>query len=227
MTAEPLGQVGEGFTGPYDRAVGRRSGSLGLRSFDGELLATLDVARFCAAADSTDLDALARTRGTVLDLGCGPGRLVAAVLRSGRPALGVDSSRVAVAAARADGLPVLRRDVFGPLPGDWDTVVLLDENLGIGGRPGELLGRCRDLLAPGGRVLVECAADPDADRCLEVTLHDERGSSLPFSWAVVGFRALPRYAHDAGLRVVRNWTRAGRTFALLADDGRSRVNVDG
>lgn len=216
MTAEPLGTPVDGFAGPYDRAVLRRNGTLALRGDDGELVTTLDVSRFCAAADATDRDALARTRGTVLDLGCGPGRLVEAALRAGRPALGVDSSRVAVAAARADGLPVLRRDVFGPLPGDWDTVVLLDGNLGIGGRPEELLARCRELLATGGRVLVECSPDPDADRCLEVLLQDDGGISAPFPWALVGVRALAGYAHAADLRVVRNWSRAGRSFALLS-----------
>ncbi|WP_328293936.1 class I SAM-dependent methyltransferase [Kineococcus sp. NBC_00420] len=220
MTAEPLGSPAGGFAGPYDRAVQRRHGSLTLRGFDGELLGTLDVSRFCAAADATDLDALARTRGTVLDLGCGPGRLVEAALRAGRPALGVDTSRTAVAAARAGGLPVLRRDVFGPLPDGWDTVLLLDGNLGIGGRPADLLGRCRELLAPGGRVLVECSPDPTVDRSLDVLLEDDGGRSTLFPWAVVGAPALSRHARDAGLRVVRSWNGAGRSFALLSPGSR-------
>ena len=52
------------------------------------------------------------------------------------------------------------RDVFGPLPGEgrWDTALLADGNIGIGGDPVALLARVRELLAPEGRVVVDLAA---------------------------------------------------------------------
>ncbi|HEY3143875.1 MAG TPA: class I SAM-dependent methyltransferase, partial [Acidimicrobiales bacterium] len=53
--------------------------------------------------------------GPVLDVGCGPGRLVHALLARGRAALGIDLSPSAVAEAKARGALVLRRDVFAPL----------------------------------------------------------------------------------------------------------------
>ena len=55
--------------------------------------------------------------GPTIDLGCGPGRLVAHLVQRGVPALGVDQSATAVALARRSGAPALRRDVFDPLPG--------------------------------------------------------------------------------------------------------------
>ena len=92
--------------------------------------------------------------GPTIDLGCGPGRLVAELIRRGVPALGVDQSATAVGLARRSGAPALRRDVFGPLPGAgrWQTVLLADGNVGLGGDPLRVLRRAAELLGRGGRV---------------------------------------------------------------------------
>lgn len=89
-------------------------------------------------------------RGTVLDVGCGPGRLVAELAARGRPALGIDVSEAAVAHTARLGGQALRRSVFEPLPGEgrWDTALLLDGNVGIGGDPAALLHRMAQLLTP-------------------------------------------------------------------------------
>lgn len=63
-----------------------------------------------------DRAVLALCHGPTIDLGCGPGRLVADLIRRGVPALGVDQSATAVELARRSGAPALRRDVFDPLP---------------------------------------------------------------------------------------------------------------
>src|SRR5206468_10570518 len=77
----------------------------------------------------------------VLDVGCGPGRHVASLLRHGIPAMGIDPAPSAVRLARSRGAMVLQRSVFDPLPrpGGWGTALLLDGNVGIGGDPGRLL----------------------------------------------------------------------------------------
>ncbi|MDG4865499.1 SAM-dependent methyltransferase, partial [Streptomyces sp. T-3] len=63
---------------PYAQALRTGRGPLFLRRADGWLL-PLDVERWCAGADAADQLALRHCEGTVLDIGCGPGRLVAAL----------------------------------------------------------------------------------------------------------------------------------------------------
>ena len=60
----------------------------------------------------------------------GPGRLVTALAARGVPALGVDVSVVAQRQCRRRRAPMLRRDLFRPLPGEgtWQHVLLADGN---------------------------------------------------------------------------------------------------
>jgi SAM-dependent methyltransferase len=173
--------------------------------------------RWCGTADATDLDLLDRAPGAVLDLGCGPGRLVIELARQGRQAAGVDTSRVAVRLARKAGATALCRSIFAPVPGEgaWDSVLLADGNIGIGGDPVTLLRRCRDVIGPAGRVLVELDPPGTGMRAERVRL--ERGGQRGhwFAWAHVGADAIERPAADAGLRVAETWEKAGRSFAAL------------
>ena len=176
--------------------------------------------RWCGSADATDQDLLARAPGTVLDLGCGPGRLVIELARQGRQGAGVDTSRVAVHLARKAGATALCRSIFDPVPGEggWDSVLLADGNIGIGGDPAALLARCRQLIGPTGRVLAELDAPGTGMRSDRVRL--ERGSQRGswFDWAHVGVDAIDGPAAAAGLRVSETWERAGRSFAALVPD---------
>lgn len=177
--------------------------------------------RWCGPADDVDRQLLARARGTVLDVGCGPGRLVAELARQGRHALGVDISPVALRLARQAGAVVIRRSVFSPVHGEgmWGTVLLADGNIGIGGDPAMLLARCRELVGPAGRVLVELDPPGTGMRADRVRL--ERGAERGrwFDWAQVGADAVDGPAADAGLRVEDTWERGGRSFAALVPTG--------
>ena len=51
-----------------------------------------------------------------------------------------------------------------PTPGRWRSALLLDGNIGIGGRPARLLARIASLLAPGGAILVELAGPDTSHR---------------------------------------------------------------
>jgi SAM-dependent methyltransferase len=201
---------------PYGRAIRTGRGPLFLRRADGWLL-PLEVERWCAAPDAADTALLGRCDGPVLDIGCGPGRLVAALSERGRLALGVDVSPAAVARTRGAGGAVLRRSVFDRLPreGSWGTALLVDGNVGIGGDPHALLRRVRDLVAPGGRLLAE-AAPYDVDERLLVRVQDAHGRhGRYFPWARLGPAALRRAAEAAGWTVADQWTARGRPFVHL------------
>lgn len=160
---------------PYANALRTGRGPLFLRRSDGWLL-PLDVERWCSDAGSADLSALHRCEGPVLDIGCGPGRLVAELTALGHRALGIDVSEAAVARTRGLGGAALLRSVFDPLPGEgrWGTLLLLDGNIGIGGDPAALLARAADLLGVGGLLIAETAT-VDVDERVRVRLDDGRG----------------------------------------------------
>jgi SAM-dependent methyltransferase len=206
------------FAGPAAEAVGSPEGPWFARREDGRRW-PLDppLGRWLGPVDAADRSMLARVSGTALDLGCGPGRLVGELARRGVHALGVDISADAVHLARRAGAAVLRRSLFSPLPGEghWDTVLLADGNVGIGGDPGALLRRCRRLLAPGGRAVVEVEEPGTGLVCTRLRL--ERGAEATswFDWASIGVDALPATAASAGLRVHECWERSGRWFATL------------
>ncbi len=202
---------------PYARALRTGRGPLFLRRADGWLL-PLELERWCAAADAVDLGVLRRCEGAVLDVGCGPGRLVAALGARGRRVLGIDVSDAAVARTVALGGQALRRSVFESLPGEgrWGTALLLDGNIGIGGDPTALLDRTAQLLSRGGLLIVETVTDPDLDERVRVHVTDARGAvGDPFPWARLGTAALLRHAARAGWAPVDQWTAGGRCFVAL------------
>jgi SAM-dependent methyltransferase len=174
--------------------------------------------RWCADRTPGDASLLARCTGPTLDVGCGPGRLVAALTTSGVPALGVDICAEAVRQARLRGAPAQRACVFGPVAGEgrWRHVLLADGNIGIGGDPHRLLRRCRQLLAPGGDILVE--VDPPGSGSWRglAALRDEDRTGHPFPWAAVAADDLATLARDSALSTVDTWTEARRCFARLA-----------
>lgn len=221
-------QPGEPWTDdPYAHALRTGRGPLFLRRLSppappdgagggGELL-PLDVERWCAAPDAADAAVLKRCTGPVLDVGCGPGRLVAALAVRGVRALGVDVSPAAVARTRQHGGSAVRRSVFDRLPGEgrWGSVLLMDGNVGIGGDPFALLTRLRTLVAPGGSLLAE-AAPRDEDERLTVRVEDGHGRhGRPFPWARLGTSVLLRTAEAAGWIPAGRWTAEGRAFVEL------------
>ena len=154
--------------------------------------------------------------GPTIELGCGPGRLVAELIRRSIPALGVDQSEIAVAMARRNGATVLHRDVFEPLPGtgSWHTVLLADGNVGLGGDPRRILHRAGELLRRGGRCLAELDPTTTGVRAQWVRLESRHTIGPWFRWASVGLDGVERLAervcmavtdvHHIGERVVAN-----------------------
>lgn len=183
-----------------------------LRLGDGRLV-PLPVARWSGPVSAADESMLARATGPVLDVGCGPGRLTAALHRRGVEVLGLELLAEVPVLARAAGAPLQVGDVFAPLPGEWGTVLLADGNVGIGGDAARLLRRVAGLLAAGGRVL--CELLPYEDVPGPVRLEGLGMTSSWFGWALPGRRTLPALADSAGLAVREDWECDGRAFAEL------------
>ena len=194
----------------------RRGGALLLRDAAGGAR-RLPLDAWLDAAGAVDERVLARARGPVLDVGCGPGRHVHALARRGVLAVGVDVSPVAVALARRRGATVLEASIFDRLPGAgrWRSALLLDGNIGIGGRPDALLRRLVALLASRGLVLAELDAPGSGIQLGRVRLEDGEATSDWFSWARIGADAIATPARAAGLRIAARWRDGDRWFAAL------------
>ncbi|MEO5661982.1 MAG: class I SAM-dependent methyltransferase [Nocardioides sp.] len=179
--------------------------------------AALPVAAWVQVADDTDRSMLAACAGPTIDIGCGPGRMSAQLMLDGHVTLGIDVVPEAITQTRARGANALRRDVFARVPGEgrWQTALLADGNIGIGGDPVRLLERARDLLCPTGVVVVELAAYGEGLRRSTVALRVGDRVSDAFPWALVGADAIAAVAARAGLTVVSTHERGGRWWSIL------------
>ncbi len=187
-----------------------------MRTQDGAVL-KLNLDRWFAPVDRHDRSVLERAVAPVIDVGCGPGRHLAALCGRGLVALGVDVAPTAVRVARAKGAPVLQRSVFDRLPGEgrWRSVLLLDGSIGIGGCPARLLRRISQLISPSGQVLVEVERPGAPSQSMTVRL--ERGSDVGpwFPWATVGITDLSSLASRNGCDLKDGWRSGNRWFGRL------------
>jgi SAM-dependent methyltransferase len=151
--------------------------------------------------------------GPTIELGCGPGRLVARLIQRGVPALGIDRSATAIRLAGRGGAPALLGDVFAPLPGMgcWHTVLLVDGNVGLGGDPRRILGRAAELLSHGGRCVAEFEAETVGICTRWVRLESARDVGPWFRWASVGVDSAAMLAAHVGLTL-----NSVRAIACLA-----------
>jgi len=193
----------------YDEGLRSPEVKISVRYADGRHEA-LALDRWRGVVTVADESMLIRASGSVLDVGCGPGRLTAALAARGADALGIDVAAAAVALTMEGGGRALQRSVFDALPGvgGWDTALLADGNIGIGGNPVRLLRRLGDLLTPRGQVLIEL--DPPGSGPavrLQARLETSCGRfGAWFGWAVVGVDSLPVLAAEAGLSVQEVWS---------------------
>lgn len=183
----------------------------------------LPMTRWIGGADITTHDRLTDehvielcSRGPTLDLGCGPGRFVAALQQRGRAALGIDSSVAAVEMTRRRGGVAIRGDLFGAIPaeGCWAQILLLDGNVGIGGDPVRTLRRSAELLAPDGVVIVEIEKSVAAIR--EILRWETENHVGPwFPWSRIDSTSLDAVAGAAGLAVREVTEIDDRLIAVL------------
>jgi SAM-dependent methyltransferase len=179
----------------------------------------LPVRHWTGEADRHDRALVSHCVGPTLDIGCGPGRLAAALAARGQAVLGIDVVPEAVQQTRRRGAAAIRRDVFDRLPGEgrWRSALLADGNVGIGGDPAALLGRVRELIDPRGRVVVELQPPGTGIRTMWATLRSGDDVSRPFRWSVVGVDAIEGLADSVGLRLVRTHRHGTRWCAVLEE----------
>ena len=160
---------------------------------------------------------VARCEPPVIDLGCGPGRMVQALSESGRAALGVDMSSVAVGLSMARGGLALRRRINQPLPaeGRWGTALLMDGNVGMGGDVATLLARCVQPVRPDGLVICEVDRVAARHENRTVVLRTDDATSVALPWSRVGAAALLEAANSLDLLLVEEWMAGERAFVAL------------
>jgi SAM-dependent methyltransferase len=217
VAAEPTSEVRFSVVELYESGLSSRR--LWAHDERGQRFA-LPVDEWCADNIAGDASLLARCIGSTLDVGCGPGRLTAALTARGTEALGIDISALAVSVtkSRVLGTRAVQRSVFGPVPGSgrWSCALLADGNIGIGGDPVALLQRLRQLIAPTGSVHVELAAPGALNTAQQLRLEDERRRvSETFPWAEVGVDGLDAIAAAGSFLVTERWDCSGRWFASL------------
>jgi hypothetical protein len=142
-----------------------------------------------------------------------------ALSRRGVLTVGVDIAPAAVRRARGRGAAVILGSIFDPIPcmGRWRTALLLDGNIGIGGRPVALLRRLAGLLSTEGEILCELDPPGTASRCELIALEDGEGvRSSWFAWAQVSVDEIGVICSRSGLAAVETWQDKGRWFARLA-----------
>lgn len=199
---------------PFDAALD--GGDCRLELTDGRTV-PLAVRRWHGAARGGDHWLIDHCHGPSIDLGCGPGRLVHALVGKGLIALGVDASPSANRRCSDRGVPAVQSDVFAPLPGEgrWEHAILADGNIGIGGDPAALLRRARRLLRPGGSVLVE--TEPFGQGLWRglARIDPDGPPGSWFRWATAGLETVPALARSAGLVVRQRCRQDRRCFAEL------------
>jgi len=181
----------------------------------------LEPSRWHEPSSAAERRLLAQLPAPVLDVGCGPGRVLDTLARRGVMALGIDPAPGAAALARSKGCAVLQRSVFDPLPGQgrWGTVLLLDGNIGIGGDPARLLRRCAALLSPDGAIVAEVEPPGTGWRSCRARLERNAEVGTWFPWAIVGCDAVYALASDVGLSARGLEQVDGRWIATLEHRG--------
>ena len=168
------------------------------------------------------------TRGRILDVGCGSGRVLAKMRRFGWETTGVEPDPAAANIAREQlGLDVRQGNLEEAdlPPGSFDLVSLnsVIEHLPY---PVATLRRCAELVAPGGVVVVATPNTASFGHCRFGA--DWRGLEIPRHLHLFNPANIAMAAEQAGLRVEAVTTLIkGAAYILAMSDQMHRVRKSG
>lgn len=156
--------------------------------------------------------------GRMLEVGCGPGRFLAQASAAGWQVLGIDFDASAVAQSRRiPGVNARVMDIYDPsLDSERFDGIAMDNVIEHLTEPARVFARCRDLLAPGGRLVM---VTPNIDsQCHEAFGSNWRGLEVPRHIYLYGANALRRFAEAAGLVDPQIFCRSyGSQIDFMAD----------
>ena len=176
---------------------------------------------FRTYADMPTLErrALDLARGRVLDVGAGAGCHTLELQRRGIDVTAIDISPLSVATMRQRGVNKVAQTDFFDLEGQYDTILMLMNGIGIVGtirHLPEFFAHLDRVLAPGGQVLCDSSdisyvfrGDdgvldyPGEGYYGELTYHMQYRDTVgdPFPWLFIDRDTLAAAAHQAGYSV--------------------------
>ena len=163
--------------------------------------------------------ALELATGAILDVGAGAGCHSLALQAMGKQVTAIDISPLAVATMRERGVLDVREQDFFTLDGQYDTILMLMNGIGIVGTLSRLTAffmQLDTMLAPGGQVLCDssdiCYIFEDEDGFIDLTGIDGYYGELtyqmqyrnvkgePFPWLFIDPETLIEQAEAHGYR---------------------------
>lgn len=162
--------------------------------------------------------ALELAQGKILDVGAGSGCHSLELQKMGKNVKAIDISELSVEVMKESGVEnAVVEDFFEIKDEKFDTILMLMNGAGIVGsidRLPEFFGHLKNILAPGGQVLMDSSdiryIFEDEDGSFEINLNDgyygeleyqmqyKRIKGEPFPWLYIDFSTLQYYAEEAG-----------------------------
>lgn len=187
--------------------------------FDEDEIPVATLFRTLEDMSAIERKALELANGVILDVGAGAGCHSLALQHMGKQVAAIDISPLAVATMRERGVKDVREQDFFTLDGQFDTILMLMNGIGIVGSLSRLPAffmQLDTLLAPGGQVLCDssdiCYIFEDEDGIIDLTGIDGYYGELtyqmqyrnvkgePFPWLFIDPETLAEQAAAHGYR---------------------------